>query len=103
MNNILCLVDHTVDSNFYQDASNDMNITVSIYQLNIDTQKSTTAHKNVTFQVILMLSRLRECGLTLSNSRFLPVSFYQTSWLHSLYHVYRVLQEESAILWENIP
>jgi hypothetical protein len=92
-----------VDSNIYQGASSDKNVTVSNYQLNIDTQKSTAAHKNCTFQVMLMLSQLRESGLTLSNSQFLPVSCYQNSWLDSLYCMYRVLQEQSAGLWENIP
>jgi hypothetical protein len=51
------LGDDKMDSNIYQDASNDKNVTVSIYQLNIDTQKSTTAYKNVTFQAILKLSQ----------------------------------------------
>ena len=91
------LGDDKVDSNIYQGASNDKNVTVSIYQLNIDTQKSTTAHKNVTFQAGLKLLQLRECGLTLSNSQFLPVSCYQTS------RYTQGAAVESAILWENIP
>ena len=87
------LGDDKVDSNIYQGASNDKNVTVSIYQLNVDTQKSTAAHKNVTFQAVLKLLQLRECGLTLSDSQFLPVYCYQTSRLRSLYCIYRVLQE----------